>query len=96
MIVRLLAVEGERTYAPAKVRIGKVQPLGHKRAEDGSFVPSGAPEAITLDGQDAVADAAFLRKEVLAGRCKPADAESAALLDVPFVAPTKKVKEADK
>lgn len=83
MILRFLAVDGENSYSPPHVRIGRVQPIG-KTYESGKWVVDAEPATITLGWPDEAADLTFLRKEVNGGRIKAADDATAKALGLKF------------
>lgn len=90
MIVRLLPIEGEHTYSPPHVRLGRVTPIGYTRQPDGSLVFDGAAVDLTLDDEHQSSDLAFLRKEVTQGRIRPGDAQAALVLGGSFAEPQPK------
>ena len=84
MILRFLAVDGENSFSPPHVRIGRVTPIGKTRNESGAWVADTEPASITLGGPEEASDLTFLRKEVNGGRIKAADDATAKALGLKF------------
>lgn len=82
--LRFFAVEDADAFSPPATRIGRMTPIGKTRNADGSTSLVPGPAAVTLGDAHTAADLGFLRSEVLGGRIRVADADTAHALEVPF------------